>query len=534
MTIIISTLLVLALAAFGVRFKIVRRRRKRSDRPDEAVTVIHSGKDASWHAPVFESAVSSPFFIKPWLQAGDAPHFAAPGQGESLEVVWHTVDDSKAFHVEVSPAGSTLQGPLPPDTERPVFTPVKTDIAVSGVVRQVQYRAKLTGLTPGEQFDYAVFADGVPVFRATARARPPQGAGFKALIFGDMGNGSKWQKLIAHQMAQQNKRGAELVISTGDVVYQNGRYSEYLSKFFAVYQPQKEGPDHGATLFDDTVVLSCGGNHDFGWLDTETLIGFDEYPDVMAFYQLWSLPLNGPDSTTLGANSPPLRGNPSAVRAMLAAAGERYPRMANYSYDYGAAHFLVLDANTYMDWTNAALRQWVEDDLKAVAPGQWKIVVFHQPGFTSNINHQSEQRMRFLADIFERNGVDVVFNGHAHLYDRSRPLKFAVAGGIKPEAMDKDGYVAGQFVYDTKFDGVTNTVPDGVLYIVTGGGGAKLDSRELEGQPSLWQPSTAKLLGDRHSFTLADFSPEALRLTQIDYEGKTVDSFVITRKSAGA
>ena len=397
----------------------------------------------------------------------------------------------------------------------------------------MQYTAKLTGLIPGQKFDYTVFADGLPVYTATAKARPGAGTSFKAMIFGDMGNGHKWQKLIADQMSKNDKHGAELIVSTGDVVYQNGRYSEYLSKFFGVYQPPQEGPEYGATLFDDTVVISCAGNHDVGWLDVGDFVTFDEYPDMMAYYQLWSMPLNGPDSAALGANQPPLKGQASAVKSMLAASGERFPRMSNYSYDYGAAHFLVLDANCHMDWTNAALRDWVEADLKAVAAGQWKIVVFHQPSFTSNINHQHEQRMRFLTDIFERCGVDVVFNGHAHLYDRSRPLKFTVAGGIKPSAMDKAGYVKGNFVYDTKFDGVQNTVPEGIVYIVTGGGGAKLDSKGLEAQPALWQPSTVKLLGDRHSFTVADFSPQALRLTQIDYEGKVVDDFVITRKPVG-
>jgi acid phosphatase type 7 len=522
-----------------------RKAGKSSSVHDEAITVIHSGKDPSWHAPLFDAAANAPFFLKPWLQAGDAPTFAREGEGETLEVIWHTTDDSKAWHVEVSAAApladtsaagenASLEAlepltPLPPDVNRPVFLPMRRKIELVGVVSQVQYVARLTGLTPGEPFVYTVFADGIPVYNATARARPAVGKPFKAMIFGDMGNGSKWQRAIAYQMSLERKHGAELILSTGDVVYQNGRYSEYLSKFFAVYQPTKDAPDSGATLFDDTVVLSCGGNHDVGWLDPQTLVTFDEYPDMMAYYQLWSMPLNGPDATALGANLPPLKGKASSIKAMLDAADGRYPRMSNYSYDYGVAHFLVLDANVYMDWTDARLRQWVESDLMAVAPGQWKIVIFHQPPFTSNINHQSEQRMRFLADIFERCGVDVVFNGHAHLYDRSHPLKFTVDGGIKPSAMDFAGYVSGKFVYDTNFDGVTRTKPDGVLYIVTGGGGAKLDSKILQDNPSLWQRSTAKLLGDRHSFTVADFSPAALHLTQIDYEGKIVDSFVITK-----
>ena len=33
--------------------------------------------------------------------------------------------------------------------------------------------------------------------------------------------------------------------------------------------------------------------------------------------------------------------------------------MANYSYDYGDAHFLCLDSNVYVDPTNAALQSWI-------------------------------------------------------------------------------------------------------------------------------------------------------------------------------
>ena len=497
----------------------------------EAFTVIHSGKDPSWHAPAFNADANAPFFIKPWLQAGNAPRFAPGGDGETMQVVWHTEDDSKAWHVEVDAQANSDGTPidLNPSPTRPVFLPSKRAIAVSGVAAQVQYIATLTGLTPGKPFTYVVYADNVPVAHATPTARPGAGQPFTAMLFGDMGNGSRFQRRVAFEMAKENKHGAQLILSMGDVTYQNGRFSEYLSKFFAVYQPSVEGPDSGATLFDDVVVISCSGNHDVGWLDPGNHVNFDVYPDMLAYYQLWSLPLNGPDATVLGANQPPVVGHAPSAKAALEGVSDRFPRMSNYSYDYGAAHFLVLDANSHMDWTDAQLRKFVDDDLAAVAPGQWKIVVFHQPPFTSNINHQCEQRMRFLADIFERHGVTIVFNGHAHLFDRSKPLRFVARGGIARAAMDAAGYVPGTFTFDQNFDGVTHTVPDGVIYFVTGGGGAKLDSKILELDESLRQPTTAKLMANRHSFTVANFSAESLHIKQIDIEGRIVDEVTITR-----
>lgn len=381
---------------------------------------------------------------------------------------------------------------------------------------------------------------GREVFSAYANARKPRGDSFRAIVFGDMGNGSPGQRKLAYRLAQPavgkvnnlpftKPQGADLLVATGDIVYQSGRYSEYLSKFFSVYNAERAAPDVGASVLSNTVVVSCVGNHDMAKMDPETLVSFDEYPDLMAYFPLWSLPLNGPDQRLLGGGTPPLEGNATAQKAFLESAAERFPRMANYSYDFGCAHFLFLDANVYMDWTNAALRAWVEQDLQSVPAGTWKVVVLHQPPFTSNVGHQREQQMRFMADLFERNGVNLVFCGHAHSYERSFPLKFVSEGGISPSAQLPGGFVPGRIDCDRSFDGVTSTRADGVVYIVTGAGGAKLDSKNLQANPDLWQSFTAKLIGDRHTFTVCDFSPERLAVEQQDANGEVVDRFVLSR-----
>ena len=47
--------------------------------------------------------------------------------------------------------------------------------------------------------------------------------------------------------------------------------------------------------------------------------------------------------------------------------------MTNFSFDYGNAHYLVLDANAYMDWTDEKLRAWLEEDLKTASQATWRI-----------------------------------------------------------------------------------------------------------------------------------------------------------------
>jgi acid phosphatase type 7 len=529
-TFLITVAIIALIAFYG--YRAVRRLRKQ-DRVAEPPHIITSGKDGKWQVPIFQP--DGPLFIKPWLQPGDNPVASAAGavDSESLEVLFHVLRDKadkKQFEVAVE---------VPSTGKSFIVVPVKRAVVNHGVPEQVQYVARLSGLPAGTLFKYTVLMGGREVYSTYATTRKAQGEAFRAIVFGDMGNGSPGQRRLAYRLAQPavgaanrlpytKPQGADLIVATGDIVYNSGRYSEYLSKFFSVYNAEKAGPDTGASIIANTMMISCVGNHDVAKMDPETLVSFDEYPDLMAYYALWSLPLNGPDPDVLGA-TPPLEGNGTAVKAALASAAERFPRMSNYSYNFGCAHFLILDANVYMDWTKAKLRAWVEQDLQSVPEGIWKIVVLHQPPFTSNVGHQREQQMRFLADIFERNGVSIVFCGHAHSYERSFPLKFVSEGGIAPSAQLPGGYVPGSIVCDRSFDGAVSTKPTGVVYIVTGAGGAKLDSKNLQANPDLWQPFTAKLIGDRHTFTVVDFSPEKISVEQQDAEGAVLDSFVLSR-----
>ena len=135
--------------------------------------------------------------------------------------------------------------------------------------------------------------------------------------------------------------------------------------------------------------------------------------------------------------------------------------MANFSLDYGNAHWTVLDANATVDWTDRELQEWVASDLAAAKGATWRFVSFHQPGFNSSKTHFNEQYMRTLSPIFEEGKVDVVFNGHVHNYQRSYPLRFAPAPRDSGASVsDKDGkttktrHVDGKFTLDKSFDGM--------------------------------------------------------------------------------
>src|SRR5262249_21220499 len=82
-------------------------------------------------------------------------------------------------------------------------------------------------------------------------------------------------------------------------------------------------------------------------------------------------------------------------------------------------------------------------------------------------------QMRTVAKLLEDHGVNVVFNGHEHNYQRTLPIRATARAAATPTTTAGSPAV---FV-DQKFDGARHSVPDGVLYIVEGAGG----NRDFDG-----------------------------------------------------
>src|SRR5690606_2753983 len=89
--------------------------------------------------------------------------------------------------------------------------------------------------------------------------------------------------------------------------------------------------------------------------------------------------------------------------------GNRY-----YAFDKDDVDFFVLDS-TYV---TPAQVTWLGEALERSDAG-WKIAYFHHPIYSSGEKHGSETDLRVLVEpLFIRHGVDVVFAGHEHFYER--------------------------------------------------------------------------------------------------------------------
>ncbi len=458
-----------------------------------------------------EKKTGNVFIAKPYLQIGREP------SAESLELLWHVADINADWSVEYRNGSS--------GTWKKASTPAYNRVVVSGIDAHRVYHSKLTGLTPGSTFNYRVLENGKAMFSSAGMAPKSDKQNYRFVAFGDIGAETPDQKLLAVRAFQAKP---DLVVVPGDIVYESGLISEYRTKFWNIYNTDQEGAE-GAPIMRSVPFVTAPGNH-----DTESR-DLDKQPEALAYYMFWDQPLNGPSGAEGSAWVPALKASETNRKAFMAAAGDSYPRMTNYSFNYGNAHWTVLDSNPYVDWTNKELNDWVKNDLASAQTATWRFVIFHHPGFNSSIEHFEQQHMRLLSPIFEAGNVDVVFNGHVHNYQRSFPLKFSPAKqgtlmvGGKDLKTIRGRVVPGSWKLDKSFDGKTVTKPQGIIYIVTGAGGQELYNPEQNDDQDSWQKFTNKFISNVHSLTVADVAGKTLTIRQISAEGKDLDTFTITK-----
>ena len=125
-----------------------------------------------------------------------------------------------------------------------------------------------------------------------------------------------------------------------------------------------------------------------------------------------------------------------------------------------------------------------------------------------------------MADVFEAGRVNVVWSGHVHNYQRTFPLTFRADRGPDGKPVRKADQVPGRWTLDTSYDGRTQTQPHGVIYVVTGAGGASLYNPEQQEDPASWQPYTHQFLSQVNSLTVADLDGSTLTVRRSRPRGR--------------
>jgi Calcineurin-like phosphoesterase len=473
--------------------------------------------------PLAAPAADLPLFTAlPYVQPGDNSGLV-PGKEQAI-LAWQTDATPADFSVYFGPTARYGH------TAEVTMSRRWSGDADDGEAR-LNYTAAFPGLHLGATYHYRVNLGAERIAEGYFTTRKPRGTPTRFVAFGDNSYGDISDRAIAFHAYQARP---DFVMNTGDNVYEGGLDNEYARYFFPVYNADVAAPRIGAPLLRSIPFYTVIANHDVHGKTAEhhPVADFDADADSLAYFTNMHLPLNAP----IHPQPTPAVGVATRLDAFRACAGKRFPRMANYSFDYGDAHFLCLDSNLYVDPTNAAWQAWMADDLSATdAP--WKFVVYHHPAFNVGAEHYPEQHMRVLAPLFERHGVAIVFHGHEHNYQRTRPIRFAPSGpGAAAKLNVKERLVPGVLTVDTVFDGRRLTRPSGVIYLTTGAGGKHLYDADYTGQPSRWvHPEDGnvayvdRLVADRHSLTVVDVRRTELLLRQIDERGGEIDRIRITK-----
>ncbi len=232
--------------------------------------------------------------------------------------------------------------------------------------------ARLTGLLAGASYAYEIRGnDGTEFHVGTLSAAKPAGAPFSFAVFGDSGEASRAQYLIASRIASVNP---DFIVHTGDLVYPDGKRSRYGARFF---EPYKE-------LLARIPFWPSLGNHDVSKENQDT-----------AYRPVFELPENGPADQ---------------------------PAEDNYWFDYGDARFAVLNSNLNEPELANSIAPWLEQTMTNTT-ARWKFVVFHHPAYTSGKYPPTERIVNAIVPVMDRARVDVVFSGHDHMYERTVPLR---------------------------------------------------------------------------------------------------------------
>jgi hypothetical protein len=157
-----------------------------------------------------------------------------------------------------------------------------------------------------------------------------------------------------------------------------------------------------------------------------------------------------------------------------------YPFVAGryWSFDYGPAHFAVVDQYTSYAPGSAQLT-WLENDLASTTK-PWKFIYLHEPGWSAG-GHSNEVPVQlYIQPLCEEYGIPIVFGGHNHYYARAEV--------------------------------------NGVQHITTGGGGAPLY------QPDLNYPNIITATMANHFCTI-EIGDDLLSFKAIKPDGTVIDSF---------
>ncbi len=310
----------------------------------------------------------------------------------------------------------------------------------------------LEGLAPDSVVEYRMLQNGHPIgpIHRFRTALKPGDSGFTFAVIGDTGSGGADQYAVGRQLTALNP---SFVLHVGDIAYDHGSRVEVIRRHFVPYR--------------DSVASRpwyvAWGNHDVMSHGGEELRALFRFP--------WSTPA--------GIN--------------------RY-----YAFDWGDARVWALDLHVEWSAESDQLR-WLKADL-AKSGARWKFVFMHYPPYAASPYARGfrklwERLRAELCPLLEKHGVDIVFSGHSHGYERSYPILAGKRAGTA--------------------DGPDFERPGAPIYVTSGGGGKRLNKRGREWWTAVFERD--------HQVCAVRVNGNRLVLRSVGKDGQELDRITIEK-----
>lgn len=255
------------------------------------------------------------------------------------------------------------------DTESTFISPLLTTAREVLIDSTHIYTVNLRDLTENTTYFYKVMTDTTIYNFTTAAGRDMDNVQF--IVLGDTQSLKEVTWNITKQAVEKFGDDIDFVLHMGDIVNTGTDQDEFNIYF-----------DNMESLHAYKPCFFTEGNHEDGL--------------VTKMYDNIPLPTNGMSS--------------------------RY-----YSFNWGPASFVSLNDNDAEFWPHEKMPLlWLETEMKNFDLDKytlWKFAYFHQPLFNSKGSRSDKYELiPTWAPIFDNHGVDIIFTGHNHFYERTYPI----------------------------------------------------------------------------------------------------------------
>lgn len=350
-----------------------------------------------------------------------APGYADPSRTAAF--TWQTKDKVKAAKIRLGEKPEALTEMHPGYSWT---TPVPEAGFGTNEPETSMHEVHVCGLTPGRTYYYQVGGGTPEAWSATQSfTTVPVDGRITVGVLGDARDKVDVWQLVQRRMRD---RAVNLQLTSGDLVAFGSQQSLYETWLGAIWKEPSD-PNRFVTLGQQMIVM-LAGNHE---------------NEAARFYGAFAMPGEGNYAETYS------------------------------SFNVGNTHFVLVD-----DQPIAALEgsehgqvilKWLDEDLgradanRAAVP--FVFVINHRGLYTTSLHaRDGDVRVarKLLAPIFDKHHVDVVLNGHDHVFERTKPIK---AGS------------------DPAGDPVVMPAGQGTVYVVNAGAGA--DPYRVGVYPSTFQ-----------------------------------------------